>query len=147
MSSCQRFAAAILALVICLSWVTPASADAFFFAPGSVQADGSGHFSFNAVLTAGAGCVGFAGYHFEGTTNVSDFLFVDTFCIDPQPVAEGGTVLLEVTGTLDDPSLGGEVFTEGAFCLGGGGSGSTLILAPTVAVEAETWSGLKACYR
>lgn len=133
-----------ITMVVC---VPLAAGDCVYVAPESVQADGAGQFSFIGFLIAGSDCVGFAGYHYQGVENIEAGLWVDTFCIDPQPIAPGSTISITVEGTLTDPALNGSIYSEAAFCEGGYGSAITLVLAPSVSTYPSSWDGIKACYR
>ena len=139
--------AVLLVGITTLVYVPLAAGDCVFVAPESVQADGAGQFGFFAILIAGSDCVGFAGYHYQGVENIEAGLWVDTFCIDPQPIAPGSTVPIDVDGTLTDPALNGSIYSEAAFCEGGYGDATTLVLAPAVPTFLSSWDSIKACYR
>jgi hypothetical protein len=143
----QRVALLVVLGYSLVLFVPCALADAQFSAPVMVQADGGGYFSFTAGIEAGQGCIGFGGYSYFGTENVDGGLFVDTFCIDPQPVEPGTLFSFEVVGHLVDLGSNGAVVSDAFFCEGGYGNQVTIILAPTVGTVTTTWSGLKATYR
>jgi hypothetical protein len=124
-----------------------AAADAFFYAPESVTADGDGSFSFYVALVAGEGCVGWTGYGYGGVENVTGGIYVDTFCMEMDPIEPGTPLNFEVRGRLTDPTQDGIVWAESAFCTGGGGWAETTIRAPSVPNDDESWSTLKARYR
>ena len=130
-----------------LADVPTANAEAVFWAPEFVQADGEGNFSFTAHLVAGDNCVGWSGYGFFGVENVEGGAWVDTFCVDSQPIAPGTDVTVEVSGQLNDPTMPGIVHSESYFCQGGGGSFETTVLVPGVGNEPGSWSTLKGQYR
>ena len=143
----RQLLAVLLAGIMAVLCVPFAAGECVFVAPESVQADGAGQFSFVAILMAGSDCVGFAGYHYQGLENIEASLWVDTFCIDPQPIAPGSTFPIDVDGTLTDPALNGSIYSEAAFCEGGYGSATTLVLAPAVPTFLSSWDRIKACYR
>ena len=124
-----------------------ASADAVFLAPESVQADGAGHFSFESVLIAGQDCVGYTGHAYVGQENIDGGLWADTFCIEPQPVAPGALYRFTVEGSLVDPGRSGTIWSHAAHCTGGGGEGLTIVLAPAVPDDPDSWGSLKSRYR
>ena len=130
-----------------LAGVSTANAEAVFWAPDFVQADGAGNFSFTAHLVAGDNCVGWTGYGYFGVENVEGGTWVDTFCMDPQPIPPGTDLTFEVSGQLGDPTMPGIVQSESYFCQGGGGNLETTVLAPAVPNEPGSWSTLKAQYR
>ena len=129
-----------------LLFSSAAGATAVYIAPESVMAEGDGSFSFEVTLVAGEDCVGWTGYGYGGSENVTGGMFADTFCIDPQPIAPGSELKFEVTGNLIDPKQFGTVWSSSAFCTGGGGEAETIILAPSVSNEDQSWGALKAKY-
>lgn len=147
MNHCQRLPVTVLVAVIACGAVPSAPADAVFLAPESVQADGAGRFGFVAVLIAGQGCMGYTGHAYIGQDNVEGSLWVDTFCIDPQPVEPGAQSWFTVEGNLIDPTRSGTIWSHSAHCLGGGGEAVTTVLAPTVPGVPDSWGGLKSRYR
>ncbi|MFN2370511.1 MAG: hypothetical protein ABR506_05070 [Candidatus Krumholzibacteriia bacterium] len=147
MNPCQRFLVLLGVTIAVAGLAGGAAADAVFMAPESVQADGAGHFSFTAVLTAGQDCVGYVGHAYVGQDNVNGSLWADTFCIDPQPVAPGTQYWFTVEGNLIDPGLPGTVWSHSAHCTGGGGEAITTVLAPVVPNDPDSWGSLKSRYR
>jgi hypothetical protein len=135
----------VLTLAILL-FSSAAGATAQYIAPEFVMAEGDGSFSFEVTLVAGEDCVGWTGYGYGGSENVTGGMFADTFCIDPQPIAPGSELSFEVTGNLIDPTQFGTVWSSSAFCAGGGGEAETVILAPSVSTEEQSWSVLKGKY-
>jgi hypothetical protein len=133
--------------VTALAGLPTANADAVFWAPNFVQADEEGNFSFTAHLVAGDNCVGWTGYGYFGVENVEGGTWVDTFCVDPQPIPPGTDLTFEVSGQLSDPTMPGIVHSESYFCQGGGGNFETSVLAPAVPTEPGSWRTLKARYR
>ena len=124
----------------------PATASMFYLAPEFVRAEGDGSFSFEVTLVAGEGCVGWTGYGYGGAENVEGGMWADTFCIDPQPIEPGTEFKFEVIGKLIDPTQVGRAWSSSAFCVGGGGEAETVVLAPVVDNEDQSWSALKARY-
>lgn len=147
MNYCQRLLVRVLVTAAACGAASSAPADAVFLAPGTVQADGAGHFSFVSVLIAGQDCVGYTGHAYVGQDNVSGSLWADTFCIDPQPVAPGTQYWFTVEGDLIDPGQSGAIWSHSAHCTGGGGEAVTTVLAPTVPDDPQSWGSLKSRYR
>ena len=118
-----------------------------FWAPDVVVADGDGTFTYVTVLTAGDGVVGWAAYCWSSMENVEGGVCVDSFCVDPQPIAAGSILTYEVSGRLVDPAQNGRVYADNYFCVGGGGAAETLIQAPAVDNDRANWGTVKARYR
>ncbi len=139
MTSTPRLMALALALLLA---ATPALAHEIS-APATVQADGAGHFTVDVTVTI-TSPIEF-GYSQEwdlGNTDVG--MHADGFCTT---VIEPGEYSWTVSGNLLDPTLDGEIGYEHYMCDGWTGYVTTVILAPTVSTEAETWSAVKALYR
>jgi len=149
MNRCHRDFLILSLLVLCLvAAAVPAAAQTVFWAPPSVQADGAGNFSFTAgVATGDDGCVGIWGWHYEGLDNIETDLWVDTFCIDPQPIGAGEFIGFAVSGSLVDPARPGTILSESGCCNILFDGVVTVVLAPTVANEDVGWGTLKARYR
>jgi hypothetical protein len=133
--------------VVLLVAAAPAAGSAIYLAPDIVRADGDGSFRFTVTLVAGQDCVGWTGYGYWGEANVEAGFYADTFCMDPQPIEPGAELQFEVRGRLVDPTLPGAVWSESAFCTGGGGTHLTAVLAPSVKAGKSGWSALKSRYR
>lgn len=145
MSAWPRFLVAGVLLI--LSAAPAAAVDSMIIANPSVQADGAGEFAFTFYLQVGDGAVGLTGYAVIGLENVEESLWVDTFCIDPQPIEAGSLIPFEAWGRLDDPGADGRVAVESGFCNGGVHQAEVTVLAPAVGPTPTGWSALKACYR
>ena len=115
-----------------------------FSAPATVVADGSGHFYYEVTVVITTP-IEFAYVYVNGNdnTDIGEW-FGDGFCLN---VVEPGIYIDSVEGNLLDLSLDGSVYYEHAMCDGWIGSGTTVILAPTVGTDAVSWSVVKGRYR
>jgi hypothetical protein len=137
----------VVLVLALLTVAAPAAASVLFIAPQTVTADADGNFAYTATLISNQECLGWAGFGMWGVDNVELGMWVDTFCMDPQPIAPNTPINVEVAGQLTDPATPGVVAAESSFCTCGGGSQETIVLPAPVDNDDESWSTLKAKYR
>ena len=112
--------------------------------PGAVETDGLGHFSYEVTVTVTEPIeFGFAYVNGTDNTNLGE-MWYDGFCLE---VLEPGVYPWPIEGDLVDTGADGSVYFEHNLCDNWTGVGTTIILAPTVAAEAESWSAVRARYR
>lgn len=135
----------LLTLLCCAVLATTAGAQVLIV-PFQVQADGDGNFAYTAEMYYPASGAYFGGYSIINVENIGGSTWIDGFCISWVEGGSHGTY--EVTGTLEDPTIGGIVDFEWFYCDPfGGDTKRTLILPPTVGSEDQTWSTIKQMYR
>ncbi len=112
--------------------------------PAAVQADGSGHFEFEAIAVI-TEPIEFAYSYANGNdnTDIGEW-YADGFCTT---ILEPGEYPWPFEGNLLDPAQNGSVYYEHVMCDNWMGSGTTIVLAPTVGTEAVSWSAVKGLYR
>ena len=147
MATRYRLVPIVLTFTVLFAAAAVQAQETTFWVPDIVVADGDGAFTFMTMLIAGDGVVGWAAYCWAGIENVEGGVCVDSFCIDPQPIAPGSLFGYEISGWLTDPSENGSIYADNYFCVGGGGSTEILIQAPAVDNDATSWGALKARYR
>ena len=131
-------------LLIALTALVAVAGAHEIIAPTSVQADGSGHFSYEitVVITSAAE---FATAELDGSDNTDvESWIADGFCM---VVIEPGTYSEIFEGNLIDVALAGSVSYSHSMCDGWTGAVTTVILAPVVGTENESWSAVKSLYR
>ncbi len=133
----------LLTVIVLLLWAGGAWAHEFSM-PIAVSADGSGHFEFDVVVTISSPTL-FGSSEIDGTDNTDVVhTWADGFCLGTWAA---GTYVETVAGNLLDPAVGGSVMYRHDMCDGWVGTGTTMILPPTVGTEPVAWSLIKALYR
>jgi hypothetical protein len=128
----------------CLGLVLPAVAIAHSFeSPEHVQADGAGNFSYQTTTTL-TSPVAFGSLDVDGRDNTDlGWMHGDGFCIQTR---QPGTYSWTVSGKLVDVTRHGSVTVRDSYCDGWTGEGTTVILAPVVSNEAQSWGAVKALF-
>jgi hypothetical protein len=86
-----------------------------FVAPDTIVADSQGHFSYQAVFTAGHDNPDFAYYQQQNVSNTDvPGLVADGFCLSTIP--QGEQFIIEVSGSLLKPTMPGQVQIEFGTC-------------------------------
>jgi hypothetical protein len=132
-----------IALILAASATTLAQAHSLI-APGSVQANAAGHFSYEVHLQVSA-TTQFAYSEWDGTDNTTiGHVTADGFCLQVVPA---GLHVITITGDLLNPTTTGTVHYTHALCDSWQATVTTTVIPYPVAAPAQTWSAIKSLYR
>jgi len=113
-------------------------------APAAVQADGDGHFLY-AITVVITSAIELEVVYLDGTDNTDLGSWIaDGFCM---VIVEPGTYTEIMEGNLLDVAADRTIFYQQSMCDGWLGEVTTVILAPVVGTENESWSAVKSLYR